>query len=66
MAEVVYGKILGMFMKNIHRIFRHWGVTISAETTEANKFESTDTKEISNVKIAEASKQEINIGIVVQ
>ena len=53
-------------MKNIQRIFRHWGVTISAETTEANKFESTDTKEISNVKIAEASKQEINIGIVVQ
>ena len=35
-----------------------------AETTEANNFESTDTKEISNVKIEEAPKQEINIGIV--
>ena len=35
-----------------------------AETTEANKFESTDTKEISDIKIEEASKQEINIGIV--
>ena len=31
MVEVVYGKILGMFMKNIQGIFRHWGVTISAE-----------------------------------
>ena len=35
-----------------------------AETTEANNFESTDTKEISNVKIEEEPKQEINIGIV--
>ena len=35
-----------------------------AETTEANNFESTDTKEISDIKIEEAPKQEINIGIV--
>jgi hypothetical protein len=35
-----------------------------AETTEANNFEFTDTKEISNVKIEEEPKQEINIGIV--
>ena len=35
-----------------------------AETTEANNFEPTDTKEISDIKIEEASKQEINIGIV--
>jgi hypothetical protein len=35
-----------------------------AETTEANKFEYTDTKEISDIKIEEAPKQEINIGIV--
>ena len=34
------------------------------EITETNNFESTDTKEISNVKIEEASKQEMNIGIV--
>ena len=35
-----------------------------AETTEANNFESIDTKEISDIKIEEAPKQEINIGIV--
>ena len=35
-----------------------------AETTEANNFESTDTKEISDIKIEEAPKQEINIVIV--
>jgi hypothetical protein len=35
-----------------------------AETTEVNNFESTDTKEISDIKIEEAPKQEINIGIV--
>ena len=35
-----------------------------AETTEANNYESTDTKEISDIKIEEAPKQEINIGIV--
>ena len=35
-----------------------------AETTEANNFESTDTKEISDIKIEEEPKQEINIGIV--
>ena len=35
-----------------------------AETTEANNFESTDTKEISDIKIEEAPKQEINIAIV--
>ena len=34
------------------------------ETTEANNFESTDTKEISDIKIEEAPKQEINIRIV--
>ena len=35
-----------------------------AETTEANNFESTDTKEISDIKIEEAPKQEINIGVL--
>jgi hypothetical protein len=35
-----------------------------AETTEANNYESTDTKEISDIKIEEEPKQEINIGIV--
>ena len=35
-----------------------------AETTEVTNFESTDTKEISDIKIEEAPKQEINIGIV--
>ena len=35
-----------------------------AETTEANNFKSTDTKEISDIKIEEAPKQEINIGII--
>ena len=35
-----------------------------AETTEVNNFESTDTKEISDIKIEEEPKQEINIGIV--
>lgn len=38
-----------------------------AEITEANKFESTETKEISNVKIEEAPKQGpyiANVGVV--
>jgi hypothetical protein len=35
-----------------------------AETTETNNFESTDIKEISDIKIEEAPKQEINIGII--
>ena len=35
-----------------------------AETTEANNYESTDTKEISDIKIEEEPKQEINIGII--